>query len=124
MLRGRILTYKNLHGKLDHLDQVLQVGQLCQLGHVKICIDTFDTFGTFLQNVNNTLFFRLVTVILILVNHGITIKKIESAKSVKSVMSFFYYTSQAFSDRKSLYIPYILFIHSLFIVLIISLLCT
>ena len=59
--------------------------------------------------------FRSITYILILVNNSSTIKKTESVKSVKSVMSFFYYTSQAFSDRKSLYIPYTLFIHSLFI---------
>ena len=34
--------------------------------------------------------FRSTTYILILVNHGSTIKMIESAKSAKSVMSFFY----------------------------------
>ena len=60
-------------------------------------------------------FSRSITYILILVNHGSTIKMIESVKSAKSVMSFFYYTSQAFSNRKRLVIPYILFIHSLFI---------
>ena len=56
-----------------------------------------------------------IVYILILSIRRKAIKKIESAKSAKSVMSFFYYTSQTFSNRKRLVIPYILFIYSLFI---------
>ena len=56
-----------------------------------------------------------IVYILILSIRRRAIKKIESAKSAKSAMSFFYYTSQAFSNRKRLVIPYILFIYSLFI---------
>ena len=55
--------------------------------YIKICI---DTFGTFFQNVNNTLLFRSVTDILILVNAYIAFKMIESVKSAKSAMSFIY----------------------------------
>ena len=57
--------------------------------------------------------FCSITYILILINPSITFKMIESVKSAKSVMSFFYYTSQAFSNRKRLVIPYIFLIHSL-----------
>ena len=88
----------------------------------KICIDTFDTFGTFLLNVKNLACFGTNTDILILANREATVKKIESVKSAKSVMSFFYYTSQAFSGRKRYRFLYILN-HSLYIVLIMSLLC-
>ena len=56
-----------------------------------------------------------IVYILILSIRRKAIKKIESAKSAKSVMSFFYYTSQAFSNRKkvsySLFIPYSFLIH-------------
>ena len=66
--------------------------------------------------------FRSITYILILVNAYIAFKMTESVKSAKSVMSFFYYTSQAFSGRKRYRFLYILN-HSLYIVLIMSLLC-
>lgn len=56
---------------------------------IKICIDTFDTFDTFLLNVKNGACFGTSSDILILAHRGVVIKKIESVKSVKSVMSFF-----------------------------------
>ncbi len=48
---------------------------------------------------------------MIFVNHGSTIKKIESAKSVKSVMSFFIIPFRHFQTEKA----YIFLIYYLFI---------
>ncbi len=56
---------------------------------INICTDTFDTFGTFLQNVNNALFFHFVLCHFDTSVGCPPIKKTESVKNAKSVMSFF-----------------------------------